>query len=394
MKKPKYTIVRAVRPLATRDPFRGGFAVGPVARTSEPMETEVHVDELTPDNVRDLARDPAVAAIARSMPTKLIAPVPQDAAAAAAGAAWGIQAVGADTSSRTGAGVTVAVLDTGIDAAHAAFNGVQLVQQDFSGSGNGDVQGHGTHCAGTIFGRDVNNTRIGVAPGVTRALIGKVLDNNGGGSSEGLFQGMQWAVANGARVISMSLGFDFPGLVKQLVAENVPVEAATSMALEAYRANLRAFDAIMRFVDAQTPFNGGTVVVAASGNESQRPELEVSVSIPAAADDVVAVGALQRQGNRLGVAFFSNTLPTLSAPGVQILSAKAGGGLHSLSGTSMATPHVAGVAALWWEDLSTLPLAATADAVSARLRAKARTTVFTPETDPADRGEGLVTSPP
>jgi len=161
MKKTKYSILRVVRPVGTRDPFRGGFHTLAAPRPAEPEEARVDVDELTVSNVRDLARDPAVAAIARVMPTRLIKPV--EVTAAAAGPAWGISAVGAGTTTRTGAGVVVSVLDTGIDANHAAFQGVELVQQDFSGSGNGDVQGHGTHCAGTIFGRDVDGTRIGIA---------------------------------------------------------------------------------------------------------------------------------------------------------------------------------------------------------------------------------------
>jgi subtilisin family serine protease len=85
------------------------------------------------------------------MPTTLIHPVdePEDGTTQAIGTAWGVTAVGADRSSRTGAGVVVAVLATGIDAAHPAFTGVTLNQMAFSGSGIGDKQGHGTHCAGT-----------------------------------------------------------------------------------------------------------------------------------------------------------------------------------------------------------------------------------------------------
>ena len=89
-----------------------------------------------------------------------------------------------DRSTWTGEGVTVAVLDTGIDSKHPAFAGVDIVEKDFTGTGNGDRQGHGTHCAGTIFGRDVDGKRIGVARGVKRALIGKVLGDEGGGDSE------------------------------------------------------------------------------------------------------------------------------------------------------------------------------------------------------------------
>jgi subtilisin family serine protease len=101
------------------------------------------------------------------MPTALIKPL--EVAGAAATGAWGIAAVKADTSNFTGDGVVVAVLDTGIDKSHPAFAGVTIVEQDFSGSGNGDRQGHGTHCAGTIFGRDVSGTRIGIARGVRAA---------------------------------------------------------------------------------------------------------------------------------------------------------------------------------------------------------------------------------
>jgi subtilisin family serine protease len=369
VKKQKFAVVRKMTEAGVRDPVAGGFALGPKISNVEsvqPPEIKIDVDELSSRDVRTLAQDPSVAAVARVMPTKLIAPFPET-----AGAAWGVAAVGATTSSKTGAGVTVAVLDTGIHEAHAAFGGVNLVTKSFVGGAVADAQGHGTHCAGTIFGRDVGGQRIGVARGVTTALIGKVLSDNGSGTSLALFEGMQWAVTNGARVISMSLGFDFPGMVAQLEADGAPVQVATSLALEAYRANLRAFDTIMAFIESQTAFGGGAVVVAATGNESQRPQFEISVSVPAAANDVIAVGALQQAGAAFGVASFSNTLPTVAAPGVQILSAWNDGATRLLSGTSMATPHVAGVAALWWEALQGTP-AGTPAGVSARLRATAR----------------------
>ena len=122
--------------------------------------------------------------------------------------------MGADTSPFTAKGVTVAVLDTGIDATHPAFEGVELIQKDFTGEGRGDKNGHGTHVAGTIFGQTVDGLRIGVAPGIGRALVGKVLDALGGGSTQSIAEAIQWALNSGANVISMSLGMDFPGLVK------------------------------------------------------------------------------------------------------------------------------------------------------------------------------------
>ncbi len=401
----KYTILRAakgqrLRPVGVesirdRESATGApapFAMGPGV---EPGQVQIDVTELSPREVTDLTRDPGVAVVAPTMPTALIKPFAEPAAAAGA-PAWGLGAVGADRSQFDGTGVVVAVLDTGIDKQHPAFQGMTLVEQDFTGSGNGDRQSHGTHCAGTIFGRDVGGTRIGVARGVSRALIGKVLGDDGRGSSEALYQAITWALQNGARVISMSLGFDFPGLVRRQADEGWPVDLATSFALEAYRGNLRMFDEIMRVAEARTAIDGGAVVVAAAGNESKRtikPDYEIAVSLPAAAAGVVSVAALQQEQNGLGIAPFSNTHVEISAPGVAITSAKAGGGLLTLSGTSMATPHVAGVAALWWQAVNARGIPATSRNVVAQLLANARTQGLAPGVDVSDRGVGLVVAP-
>jgi subtilisin family serine protease len=399
----KFTVLRDMSKPVTGEPF-GGPGSLEAREFDVPSEARIDVLQLDKRGVRELARDPQVRAVAPVMPTTLIEPVADDEAGegvdagtgASATSTWGVTAVGADLSRCTGAGVVVSVLDTGIDSTHAAFQGVELVEMDFSGSGNGDKQGHGTHCAGTVFGRAVDGTRIGVAPGVTRALIGKVLGDDGSGDSDMLFRGIQWAVNEGAQVISMSLGFDFPGLVRRLTDQGWPVELATSAALEAYRANLRMFDALMQLIQRRAAFTPGTVVVAAAGNESKRqidPDFEIAVSLPAAAEGVLSTGALAQSSAGLTVAPFSNTFPQLAAPGVGVISAKVGGGLRSLNGTSMATPHVAGLAALWWEDVAASPIPATATTVTARLLAHADTNALAVDGDIADRGVGLAKAP-
>ena len=196
----------------------------------EAPEPEIGVEAVDARAHAELLRDPDVVAVAPAMPIRLIAAVATEAdtAAEAAGMAWGIGAVGADRSQFDGRGARVAVLDTGIDRAHEAFQGVNLVERDFSGDGDGDRAGHGTHCAGTIFGRDVGGTRIGVARGVRDALIGKILGDDGSGSSQAIFQGIQWAMQQGADVISMSVGFDFPGMVDEAVRSGQPADFATS----------------------------------------------------------------------------------------------------------------------------------------------------------------------
>jgi subtilisin family serine protease len=408
-----YTVLRDLSGASMNEPFGGrseslgipGTLGGGTGTFGIPdfgtAGLRIDVEQLDKNDVRSLARDPDVRAIAPVMPTRLIHPVDEpgvdgESGIEATSTAWGVTAVGADRSTRSGAGVIVAVLDTGIDASHPAFTGVQLTQKDFTGTGDGDRQGHGTHCAGTVFGRDVDGIRIGVAPGVETALIGKILGDDGSGDSDMIFRGIQWALDGGAQVISMSVGFDFPGLVAQLIKGGWPADLATSAALEAYRANLRMFDALMGIARSREAFVPGTVVVAAAGNESKRqvkPDYEISVSLPAAAEGVVSVGALGQTPAGLQVANFSNTFPQVSGPGVKVTSAKLGGGLVDFNGTSMATPHVAGVTALWWEETTASPVPLSARVVTAKLLSTASTAVFAPNVDVADRGVGIVQAP-
>lgn len=369
---------------------RDGFSTksfGAAERGAPSISSEV----LEASDEAELARDPGVVASAPVMPTRLIRPL---AAEGAAGEPWGISAVGADASAFDGSGIVVAVLDTGIHAEHLAFKGIRLETRDFTGEGMQDAQGHGTHCAGVIFGQDVEGLRIGVARGVRRALIGKVLGDDGSGDSEMVFDAMHWASAGGANVISMSLGFDFPGLVEDLEGQGWPIRLATSTALEAYRANLIMFNAVMSELKAGRAFGRDVLVVAASGNESERqvdPKFRIAASLPSAADDVLSVAALGRGAGGLSVAEFSNIGAKLSGPGVDILSAWPDGGLRSLSGTSMACPHIAGVAALWWQSVAARGTAGAFN-VGAKVVASC-TREGLADTGQEDVGEGLVRAP-
>ncbi|NET35141.1 MAG: S8 family serine peptidase [Cyanothece sp. SIO1E1] len=360
----------------------------------EPEEMEVAAAELSLAERSDLRRDPRTRAIAPSMPMKLIEPVAsKEVTSSPTALTWGVEAVGAAKSSFDGSGITVAVLDTGIDPNHPAFAGVDLVQRNFTSEADNDLNGHGTHCAGTILGQDVGGTRIGVARNVKRALIGKVL-GDGGGSSITIAQAIQWAVNEGAHVISMSLGIDFPGLVQFLVeARGVPANVATSLALEAYRANVNLFTELSRFVQAHGAFGEGTVIVAASGNESNRPNFEISVAPPAAGTGIIAVGALQATANGFAVAGFSNDQVDISAPGVDVISAQANGSLVSFNGTSMATPHVAGVAALWAQRQLERTGGINQQRLMAQLIASGTTSPLAPDQETDNVGAGIVQAP-
>lgn len=382
----RHTLIRT-NDGATRSPYfsmrrRPGLQVSPNGFESNSLTvTDVDVTEA---ELADIVRDPSVVGIPRAFPIRLISPVdaadmveradaiPDLQATDANTTGWGITEVGAHISSFDGAGVRLAVIDSGIDAAHMAFSGVTLDRVDFTNTGIDDDNGHGTHCAGTIFGRDINGTRIGVARGVTDAMIGKVLDANGSGDSAMLFKAIAWAINGGANVVSMSLGFDFPGYAEYLhTQQGYPITMATSIALRDYTANLRAFDALMAFAASQIPFSGGSVIAAAAGNEALHPEIPISASVPAAANGVVSVGAVSIRPTGVQIARFSNTDCQLVAPGVDIVSAKAGGGLVAFNGTSMACPHVAGVAALWWHALLAQGSPANATSVLAKLLASA-----------------------
>jgi subtilisin family serine protease len=225
----------------------------------------------------------------------------------------------------TGQDITVAVLDTGYDTDHPDLSGKIGQTADFTGTGSvEDDNGHGTHVASTIAGSGAasDGKYKGVAPGAKLA-VGKVCVNTGGCPFSAILAGMQWAALDvHAKIVSMSLGsIDLPGID--------PLEEAVST------------------LSAQT----GTLFVIAAGNDYCRFGGR-TVSSPGTADEALSVAAVYRDDS---VADFSSCGPRLvdyglkpeiAAPGVGIVAAAPGGGYQSMSGTSMATPHVAGAAAI------------------------------------------------
>jgi len=224
---------------------------------------------------------------------------------------WGIERVKAPAAWKTtrGQGVKVAVIDTGIDRTHpdlaanikGGWNAITKAG-DFN-----DDNGHGSHVSGTIAGIDDDKGVVGVAPKADLYGV-KVLDAEGSGTFDDVIAGMLWAVENKMEVASMSLGAD----------QGNP---ALADAVEAMR-------------------KAGVILIAAAGNSGG------TVGYPAAYPGAIAVAASDSKDK---LASFSSRGAAVAviAPGVDVKSTYMGGGYDTLSGTSMATPHVSGLTALY-----------------------------------------------
>jgi hypothetical protein len=265
------------------------------------------------------------------------------------GATWGLVACRVPPSVRNGAGIKVAVLDTGMDVGHPDFAGRQVVGTTFVGEPVQDLHSHGTHCIGTACGP---KTPSGAIPryGIghrSSIFAGKVLSNSGSGSTAGVLAGMNWAIANRCEVISMSLG------------SAAPVQAAYTAA-------------------GRAALDHGLLVVAAAGNDSG------PTGSPANSPTIMSVASLDRD---LRPSAFSNFGKVeIAGPGRDVFSSVPRPTRHGTkSGTSMATPHVAGIAALWAQTSPTLR----GTRLWRKLQSEARTLPF-----PATRvGAGLVQAP-
>ena len=221
---------------------------------------------------------------------------------------WGVKRVNAAGASNSGKGVKVAVVDTGIDFRHPDL------APNYKGGWNAivstasplDDQGHGTHVSGTIAAvKDLKGV-VGVAPSVDLYGV-KVLDKNGSGQYSWVVAGIEWAVMNGMDVINMSLGGGSgTEALKQIMIKSKEM---------------------------------GVAVVCAAGNDSG------PVNFPAKYPEAIAVSASDSSDK---IASFSSRGPEIVviAPGVNVYSTRKGGGYTTMSGTSMACPHTAGLAAL------------------------------------------------
>lgn len=241
-------------------------------------------------------------------------------------ATWGLETTGVTRSRFSGRGVRVAILDTGLDLEHPDFAGRPVVSQSFiNGATVDDRHGHGTYCAGIACGprSPAQAPRYGIACDAA-LYVAKVIDDHGSGTDGSILAGMDWAVRNGCSIVSLSMGTPVgPGEPHSVVYEQV----------------------------AQRAQAAGTLILAAAGNDSVRPDAIAPGDHPANCPSIWAVAAIDEHRR---IAPFScgginanGGEVNIAAPGVAIRSAWCRPALYrNDSGTSMATSCVAGIAAL------------------------------------------------
>jgi hypothetical protein len=244
-------------------------------------------------------------------------------------ATWGLQTTRVTRSRFTGRGVRVAILDTGLDLQHPDFAGRSIVSQSFvAGASVDDVMGHGTYCAGVACGpaSPAQPPRYGIA-GDADLYIGKIIGDDGRGTDGSILAGIDWAVRSGCAIVSLSVGTPVaPGAPYSPIYEQV----------------------------AQRALAAGTVIMAAAGNDSVRPDGIAPVDHPGNCPSIMAVAAIDVY---LRIAPFScgginadGGEVDIAAPGVAIRSSWPRPALYRMdSGTSMAVPYAAGIAALFAE---------------------------------------------
>lgn len=217
-----------------------------------------------------------------------------------------------------GSGMTIAILDTGCDLTHPDLKDRIIGGRNFTNDDNGnkdvyrDYNGHGTHVAGTMAATQNQRGVVGVAP-EANLLIVKVLDKNGSGQYDWIINGIYYAIEQQADIISMSLGG--PEDVSEL------------------------HEAIQKAVEHNI------LVVCAAGNEGDGQDATNEFDYPGSYNEVISVGAVNLD-RRISDFSNSNNEVDLVAPGETILSTYLNGKFATLSGTSMATPHVSGALAL------------------------------------------------
>lgn len=345
----------------------------------------------------ELTRDEAAwrSVGAAETPPQIARPPARTDATATAEPTWAVRAVGADRQPQTGAGVTVAIIDSGIDVLHPAFAGIELVQKDFTGEGHGDRNGHGTMLASIVAGRNLDGRRYGLAPGVSRLVMIKVLGATGSGRMEVLPVALDWALSfDGGSVDVVCLGFGSSTVdaFESNAQAGGDSRSALSRTLASFVQTYRTTEGILTAAAASAK---GALVFSAAGN-TNRPGEKVRVNSPTAlARGVISVGAAEEVPQGLVIAEYSNRGATLAAPGSRVAAARPGIALTESSGTSIACAVAAGTAALWWEKLRKEAGTGkvTAEQVWARMKTVLRADVFAAGVTPIDRGLGLVQAP-